>query len=72
MYKRNGDNWLSYEKRFGRRYYQSELVSSVFTASMVPVPIGILADSHQIKSEVTLFIIYPASNLVSDFDNASA
>ena len=39
---------------------------------MVPVSIGILVDSHQIESEVTLFIVCPVSNLVSDFDNASA
>ena len=72
MYKRKGDNWLSYKKRFGGRYYQSELVQSVSTASMVPVSIGILADSHQIEPEVISFIVCPVSNLVSNFDNASA
>ena len=72
LYKRNGDNWLSYEKCFGRRYYQSESVHSVSTASMVPVSIGILADSHQIESEVTSFIVCPASNLVSNFEDTSA
>ena len=39
---------------------------------MVPVSIGILADSHQIESEVTCLFVYHASNLVSDFDNATA
>ena len=72
MYKRNSDNWLSYEDRYGRRYYQSELVQSVSTASMVPNSIGILAHSHQIESEVTSFIVCPASNLASDFEDASA
>ena len=72
MYKRNGDNWLNNEKRFGHHYYQFELVQSVSTASMVPVSIGILADSHQIEPEVTSFIVCLASNLVSDFEDASA
>ena len=38
---------------------------------MVPVSIGISADSHQIESEVTSFIVCPNSNLVSDFEDAS-
>ena len=72
MYKREGDNWLSYEKRFGRCYYQSELAQSVSIASMVPISIGILANSHQIEFEVTLLFVCPASNLVSDLDNTTA
>ena len=72
MYKRNGGNWSSYKKRFGRRYYQAELVQSVSTAFMVPDSIGILANGHQIEPEVTFFIVCPASNLVSDFEDASA
>ena len=71
MYKRNGDNWISYEERFRRHYYQSQLVQSVSTASIVPVSIGILADSHRIESEVIAFIVSPISNLVSDFKDAS-
>ena len=38
---------------------------------MVPVSIGISADSHQIESEVTSFIVCPNSNLLSDFEDAS-
>ena len=72
LYKRDGDIWTSYVKRFGRRYYQSELVLTVSTASMVSVSIGISADSHQIEAEVTSFSVCPASNLISDFDNAPA
>ena len=38
---------------------------------MVPVSIGISADSHQIESEVTSFIVCPNSNMLSDFEDAS-
>ena len=39
---------------------------------MVPVSIGILADSHQIESEVTTFSVCPISNPISDFENSPA
>ena len=39
---------------------------------MIPVSIGIVANSYQIESEVTSFIVCPASNLVSNFDDVSA
>ena len=61
----------SYQKRRGRRYYETEMVLSVSTDSMVPVSIGISADSHQIESEVTLFIVCPNSNMLYDFEDAS-
>ena len=47
------------------------MVLSVSTDSMVPVSIGISADSHQIESEVTSFIVCPNSNMLSDFKDAS-
>ena len=71
LYKREGEYWSSYQKQFGRQYYETELVLSVSTESMVPVSIGILADSHQIESEVTSFIVCPNSNMLSDFEDAS-
>ena len=70
LYKRTGDDWLSYEKRFGHHCYQSQPVQSISTASIVPVSIGMIADSHLIESEVTSIIVRPTNNLLSDFEDA--
>ena len=71
LYKHNGDDWLMYVKRYWWRYYYSNPVPSIPTASAIPVSIGIDAGSCRIEAEVTSFIVCPTSNLVSDFVDAS-
>ena len=72
MYKRNSDNWLLYVKRFGRRYYYSQLVPSIQTTSVVPVSIGIDAGSFRIETEALSFSVCPSSSSLSDFENTAA
>ena len=71
LYKQEGEYWKSYKKRFGRRYYEIEMVLSVSIDTMVPVSISISAASHQIESEVSSYSVCPNSNLLSDFEDAS-
>ena len=72
MYKRNGDNWLLYVKRSGRRYYYSQLVPSIPIPSIVPVSIGIDAGSFRIETEALSFNVCPSSNSLSDFEDKSS
>ena len=69
LYKCNGDECFSYEKHFARRYYYSQPVTSISTC--VPISISMRADSHIIESRVSSFIVSPANNLLSNFENAS-
>ena len=71
LYKREGQYWTSYQKRFTRRYYKNETVVAGSTYTMVPVSIRISATSHQIESEVISFSVCPNSNLLSNFVDSS-
>ena len=72
MYKRNGDDWLLYTKRFSQQYYYLYPVPSIQTASIVPVLIRIDAGSFQIETQVQSFNICMLHNRLSDFEDTSA
>ena len=72
MYKCNGDDWLLYVKYFGWQYYYSQLVSSIPSASVIPVSIGIDAGSFRIETEALSFSARPSSNSLSNFEDTAA
>ena len=72
MYKRNGNDWLLYVKRFGPRHYYSHPVVFILTASVIPVSIRIDAGSFRIETQVQSFNVCPSNNSLSDFKDTAA
>ena len=71
LYKREGENWRSYRKKFARRYYEIETSPTDSIDTMVPVSICISDLSHQIEVEVTSFSFCPNTYMSSDFEDES-